>query len=103
MVRPHTHPGPGNPLHPNTSSDPNATLHTTQDPSGPGRPGRSPIILTMATHTCSHQDRPTVSSTASSSAALNTTFGGNAVWAATTPMTMVSGDWVSWQCTYEAA
>jgi len=31
------------------------------------------------------------------------TFGGNAVWAATTPMTMVSTDWVSWNVTYEAA
>lgn len=31
------------------------------------------------------------------------TFGGNAIWSATAPMTMVSGDWVSWQCVYEVA
>lgn len=31
------------------------------------------------------------------------TFGGNSAWAATTPMTMANGDWVSWHCLYEAA
>jgi hypothetical protein len=31
------------------------------------------------------------------------TFGGNAQWSATAPMTMANGDWISWCAMYEAA